>query len=357
MTFPALPIPIVQAPMGGGPSTPELAAGVSGAGGLGFLAMGYKSPEAVREEISAVRARTRRPFGVNLFVPPGPPADPRGHARYLARLEVEAERLGVALGQPRRDDDAWDAKLALLQKDPVAVVSFTFGCPPADVVERLQACGTSVWVTVTDVAEGRAAAAAGADALVAQGLEAGAHRGAFEDRDDGPELALLPLLQLLGDAVDVPLVAAGGIATGHGVAAALCAGARAAQLGTAFMRCPEAGTPAVHRDALARETPTRLTRAFTGRRARALVNRFVREHEGEAPIAYPEIHHVTTPLRAAARRAADADTLNLWAGQAHELAVELPAAELVRVLADDARAALRDAERALRPDVAAAETG
>ena len=333
--------------MAGGPGTPRLAAAVSGAGGLGFLAAGYKSAAAVRAEIRDTRALTDRPFGVNVFVPTPRAADPETYAAYVDRLQAEARRYGVALGEPRFDDDEWEAKLSLLEQDPVAVVGFTFGCPPVEVVDRLKDAGSSVWVTVTETEEAEAAATAGADALVVQGIEAGAHRGSFEDRHDAPDYALLPLLQVIGRAVEAPMIASGGIATGRAVAAVLCAGAQAAQLGTAFLRCPEAGTSATHREALSSPAPTRLTRAFTGRLARGLVNRFLEEHGEVAPIAYPEIHHVTAPLRAAARQAGDPGALNLWAGQAHPLAQTVSAADVVRSLTAEAATTLRDAERAL----------
>jgi nitronate monooxygenase len=335
-----LRIPIVQAPLAGGPSTPQLTAAVVEAGAFGFVAAGYKPPDALRDEIAATRALTAAPFGVNVFVP-GSAADPATYGPYVESLRDEAPRHGVELGEPRFEDDWWDAKLELLEADPVAAVSFTFGCPPADVIARLQAAGSSVWVTVTDPAEAQLAADAGADALVAQGIEAGGHRGSFVDADGAGDYGLLALLQLLAVRTDLPLVASGGIASGAAVAAVLCAGARAAQIGTAFMRCPEAGTAAAHRAALATQAPTRLTRAFSGRTARGIVNRFLREHSARAPIAYPEIHHVTSPLRAAGRKAGDPDVINLWAGQAHELARELPAAELVAALAAEAAQRLR----------------
>jgi nitronate monooxygenase len=342
----ALRVPIVQAPLAGGASTPALTAAVAGAGAFGFVAAGYKTPEALREDIGAVRSLTREPFGVNLFVP-GAAADPAAYERYVAELADEARRQGVALGEPRFEDDAWQAKLAQLEADPVAVVSFTFGCPEASVIARLQAAGSEVWVTVTDPDEAEQAAAAGADALVAQGIEGGGHRASFVDADDAGEYGLLALLQLLRARTSLPLVASGGIATGAAVAAVLCAGARAAQVGTAFMRCSEAGTSAAHREALATPAPTRLTRAFTGRRARGIANRFLREHSADAPIAYPEIHHVTAPLRAAGRAANDPDVLNLWAGQTHELAPELPAAGVVATMAAEAAEALAAARGAL----------
>ena len=347
MLLDALRVPIVQAPLAGGASTPALTAAVVGAGGFGFVAGGYRTPDALRDDIGAVRALTGEPFGVNLFVP-GAPAVPAGYERYVAGLAQEARRHGVALGEPRFEDDGWEAKLALLEADPVAAVSFTFGCPPGEVVQRLRAAGSEVWVTITDPDEASQAAAAGADALVAQGIEAGGHRASFVDGDGAGDYGLLALLALLREHMRLPLVASGGIATGRAVAAVLCAGARAAQVGTAFMRCPEAGTSPAHREALATPTPTRLTRAFTGRQARGIVNRFLREHSTDAPTAYPEIHHVTAPLRAAARATNDPDVLNLWAGQTHELAAELPAAEVVTTMAAEAAQALAEAGRALR---------
>jgi len=328
--------------MGGGPSTPALAAAVSEAGGLGFLAAGYKSAGAARSDVEATRALTGRPFGVNLFAPPGGAADSVAVRAYAASLRAEAERYDAPLGEPQHDDDRWAEKLALVAELRVPVVSFTFGCPDRPAVEDLQGAGVAVWVTVTTAGEARAAAAAGADALVVQGVEAGGHRGSFDDAAPG-EIGLLALLQLVRAAVDVPLVATGGIATGRGVAAVLAAGAAAAQLGSAFMRVPEAATSPAHREALARDTGTALTRAFTGRSARGIVNRFLREHTQDAPSAYPDVHHLTAPVRAAARGQGDADGFNLWAGQAHPLGGEEPAGELVRRLAAEARAALREA--------------
>jgi nitronate monooxygenase len=342
----ALRVPIVQAPLAGGASTPALTAAVVEAGAFGFVAAGYRTADALRDELRATRALTAAPFGVNVFVP-GRATERGRYERYIEALRDEAGRQGVALGEPRFEDDAWEAKLALLEDDPVSAVSFTFGCPPAEVVARLQAAGSTVWVTVTDVDEAQHAADAGADALIVQGIEAGGHRASFVDREGAGDYGLLALIQLVRAHVDLPLVASGAIASGGALAAVLCAGAQAAQIGTAFMRCPEAGTSAAHRAALAAETPTRLTRAFTGRQARGIVNRFLREHSEEAPPAYPEIHHVTAPLRAAGRAAGDADLINLWAGQAHELASDAPAAQVVAALAADAAESLEAARRAL----------
>jgi len=330
--------PIVQAPMAGGPSTPALAAAVSEAGGLGFLAAGYKAGDAVRADVEAVRAATGKSFGINLFAPPQPVPDALAVGRYARAL---AKHYGQS-GTPRHDDDGWEEKLALVAELRVPVVSVTFGCPDGSVVERLHAAGIAVWATVTAPGEARTAEAAGVDALVVQGVEAGGHRATFDDTAP-VDLGLLAALQLVRAVTALPLVATGGLATGSSVAAVLAAGAAAAQLGTAFMLAPESGTTPAHREAIAVDDETGLTRAFTGRTARGIVNRFQREHTDGAPLGYPDVHHVTAPLRAAARERGDAGGFHLWAGQAHALAEPLPAAELVRRLAAEARAALRDA--------------
>lgn len=327
--------------MAGGPSTPELAIAVCQAGGLGFLAAGYKRADAVGGEIRALREATPAAFGVNVFVPSSEPADPVGLRDYLRRIAAEAERQGAELGEPRFDDDDWDAKLELLSDARPAVASFTFGCPDTDVVDRLHRADIAVWVTITNVAEARAAQAAGADALVVQGTEAGGHRGGWlGDGSDEGGVGLLALLRVVANAAPLPLIASGGIMDGAALAAVLCAGASAAQLGTALMLSPEAATAEAQRAPLTEQRPTRVTRAFSGRPARGIVNRFMTEHSAAAPLAYPEIHHATSPLRAAARRRGDADAFNLWAGQAHELVQARPAAEIVRQIGDEAAAVL-----------------
>src|SRR5437764_3684251 len=268
-----LELPIVAAPMAGGPSTPALAAAVSGAGGLGFLAAGYLSPEAFASRVAEVRSLTDAPFGVNLFVP-------GSHEVDEAALRAYVRELGPGAGEPRWDDDGWDAKLGFLRDSPVAVVSFTFGCPPASIVASLRERGSEVWVTVTSLAEARAARDTGAVALVLQGVEGGGHRGTFDDPSSGGEgLSSLALLRLVAaaDDIDMPLVPTGGITDAPAVAAMLAAGAAAVQLGSAFMLCPEADTHPAHRAALAREAPTAITRAFSGRMARGIENQFMRD--------------------------------------------------------------------------------
>lgn len=333
-TLSDLPVPIVLAPLAGGPSTPQLAAAVCEAGGLGFLASGYLTAGESASLIAQTRALTERPFGVNLFAP-GSTSDRRVYVDYVAALHAEAAALGAEPGEPRYSDDDWDQKLALLLDDPVAVVSFTFGCPSPETLQSLKQAGSEAWVTVTSPREAQLAAAAGADVLVVQGAEAGGHRASFEDGDDEPPYGLLALLQLVAGSVEVPLVATGGIAAGAGLLAALGAGAGAAQIGTAFMLCPEAGTSAAHRAAIATDTPTELTRAFTGRLARGIRNRFLIEHT-DAPVAYPEIHYVTAPIRRRAREVGDAEKINLWAGEAHSLARAEPAAQVVERIVEEA---------------------
>lgn len=338
MLLDRLKLPIVLAPLAGGPATPALAAAACRAHALGFLAAGYLSPEHLQEDIAELRSLTAEPFGVNVFSRPAGPADPAGYAAYVGALRSWARGAGLPIGEPRFHDDQLADKLDLLEREPVAVVSFTFGMPEPQAVRRLHEAGSEVWVTVTSPEEASRAVAGGADALVVQGSEAGGHRGGFAD-DDVPPRSLLSLLQLTADA-GAPLVAAGGIASGRGVAAVLAAGARAAQLGTAFLCCPEAGTSRAHRDALRGDAPTRLTRAFTGRTARGIENEFMIEHEPAAVAAYPEINDVTRPLRQAAREAGDGSLINLWAGETYPLARELPAGELVQLLARETAEAI-----------------
>lgn len=331
--------PILQAPMAGGTSTPALVHAVSGAGGLGWLAAGYLSAQGLSEQIDAVRELGTEVFGVNVFVPSGSPAPAPLVKYYRAELAEDARRLGVEVGPATYDDDAWEAKLDLLLSAPVPVVSFTFGCPSAAVLERLRAAGKATVVTATTVEEARTAVARGADGVCVQGVEAGGHRATFDPAHDDDRL-LLELLPEVVRAVEVPVIAAGGLMTGADIAAARAAGASAVQLGTAFLRCPESGAQPAHKVALADPTftKTELTWAFTGRPARGLSNRFIREHRG-APTAYPEVHHMTKPLRAAAAKAADPEGMALWAGTGFRQAGELPAADLVAKLYNEAAGA------------------
>ncbi|PBC63814.1 2-nitropropane dioxygenase [Streptomyces sp. Tue6028] len=338
------PLPIVQAPMAGGVSVPQLAAAVSEAGGLGFLAAGYKTADGMYQEIKQLRGLTAQPFGVNLFMPQPEYADRSAVEVYANQLAGEAAWYETELGDPDSGrDDGYDAKLAVLLDNPVPVVSFHFGCPAPDVLESLARVGTLTLIAATTADEALAVQRAGADAVVVQGVEAGGHQGTHRDNPetDGTGIGLLSLIAQVRETVRIPIVAAGGIMRGSQIAAALAAGASAAQLGTAFLATHESGANAVHKQALTNPlyVRTELTRAFSGRPARGLVNRFLREHGPYAPAAYPEVHHLTSPLRKAAARAGDAQGMALWAGQGHRMARELPAARLVEVLSAELAAA------------------
>lgn len=336
-TLQELEVNVVAAPMAGGPSTPELVAAVSDAGGLGFLAAGYRSADAVARLVEQTRALTARPFGVNVFVPEaGPVAPAEAVYEFRETLAPLMRLLGLYdLPPGRADDDDWHAKLDLLERDPVAVVSFTFGLPPRVAVARLHAVGTAVWASVASVPDAVAAAALGVDALVVQGTEAGGHRATIRCADEADDLGTLDLVRAVRAVTDVPLVAAGGVMTASDARRALDAGAAAVQCGTAFLRTPEAGTSAVLRAALAdpRFTSTVVTRAFTGRPARGLANAWTAAYP-DAPAAYPHVHQVTQPLRAAAATRGDAQHAHLWAGTGWRSATEASAGEVVRSLAD-----------------------
>ncbi len=335
-------LPIIQAPMAGGPSTPELTAAVGRSGGFGFLAAGYRTPDQLRSSIEATRRLSDAPFGVNIFHPTAP-ADPASVRAYADVIRPESERLGVPLGEPRWDEDDFADKLEIVASERVPIVSFTFGCPGEEEVGSLHAAGCTVVVTVTSAPEARVAERAGADLVAVQGTEAGGHQGSFLDHEPN-RMPLATLLEEVGGSTDLPRLAGGGIMTGGQAADALRAGAVAVQLGTAFLGCDEAGTSAVHRYALSAGVypGTMLTRAFSGRWARGLANEFAVNYSDAAPDAYPEIHHLTRPLRAAAAEAGDPGVPNLWAGEGWRSLTTGPAAVVVRRLATELAAALGD---------------
>ena len=328
------PLPLIVAPMAGGPSTVELVVAAAGAGALGFLAAGYKTPAAMAGEMNAVRAAGVEVFGVNVFAPGQPAVDRDLVETYVASLETEASVLGVTVGVPTWDDDDYGAKVDALMARPPAAVSFTFGLPDADVVRSLQAAGSIVLLTVTTPEEAAQALRVGPDALCLQGAEAGAHRGSLANDDrpdqDRPVRALLASVR---SHTLVPLVAAGGVGGPEDVGDLLARGADLVQAGTAFLRCPESGAAPAHKDALADPAfdRTAVTRAFSGRRARALVNTMLRRHPG-APAAYPEVNNATRRLRAAATRAGDTQHMSLYAGTAFRSAEARPAGEVVEGL-------------------------
>ncbi|MDT5245459.1 MAG: nitronate monooxygenase [Mycobacterium sp.] len=332
--FRDLDVPIIVAPMAGGPSTPELAAAGTNAGGLGFVAAGYLTAEVLAERITAASGLSSGPIGANLFVPQPSAGTPADIERYAKALAPEAERYGAQLGEPRFDDDHWAAKIEVLLDLRPDIASFTFGVPSAEECLRLREAGITVVGTVTTLAEAQTAVAVGIDAVAVQGPSAGGHRGTF---DPAAQPATQPLDELLADvtaAVDVPVVAAGGLMTADDVGRVLAAGAVAAQLGTLFLLSDEAGSSPVHRAALKdpQFTETAVTKAFSGRYARGLRNRFIDEHEGEAPFGYPEVHWLTSPLRAASVRVRDPQAVNVWAGTGFRQAKAAPVAEIINGL-------------------------
>jgi nitronate monooxygenase len=312
-----------------------LAAAVTNGGGLGFLAAGMLSAEELADNIVATRRLTAGRIGVNLFVPQPQLSSTEELDAFAATLAREAELYGVALGEPRHDDDDLAAKLDVVCDLRPDLVSFTFGAPTEDDCQRLACAGISSLATVTSVREALIALGSGVDALVAQGPEAGGHRGTFEAFATPPTDTLDDLVAALVSCVDCPVVAAGGIGTPRDVSRMRAAGATAVQVGTAFLLADEAGTNPVHRAALhdPRFTQTMMTRAFTGRYARALRNRFVNQHEADAIFGFPEVGTMTAPILAAAIKVGDPHGASLWAGASFRNATTGSASDIVRELA------------------------
>jgi nitronate monooxygenase len=343
--------PIIQAPMAG-VSTPAMAAGVSNAGGLGSLGIGAMDVDAARKVIRDTRALTDRPFNINVFC--HRPATPNAEreAAWLAYLASGFAEFGATPPASLREIYTSfvvdEAMFAMLLEERPAVVSFHFGVPDAAWIRALHEQGIVLMGTATNVDEARTIAAAGIDAIVAQGIEAGGHRGVFDPAADDPGLGTMALVRLLVRAVDLPIVAAGGIMDGAGIAAALALGAQAAQLGTAFVACPESSAEAPHRAALLSKQPvmTAMTRAISGRNARGLPNRLTAL--GSAPECppipdYPIAYDAAKALHGAAKAHGNSEFAAYWAGQAAMLSRSLPAGELVGVL----RAELTQAIEAL----------
>jgi nitronate monooxygenase len=342
--------PIIQAPMAGGGDTPELVAAVCNAGGFGFIGAAYLTPAQIAGSSRAVRSLTARRFGINLFAPlPAPSVQDLDAA--IARLAPYHAELGLPLPiAPQLPVDDFDAQLAAALESDASAISFTFGLLPTAAVAAVKARRWLLIGTATTVAEATALEDAGVDAIVAQGAEAGGHRGTFLGDFADAQIGTLALVPQIVDAVSVPVIASGGIMDGRGIAAALALGAGAVQLGTAFLTCDEAGVAEVYKSAIldAGENATRVTRAFSGRPARGIVNRFMTEvdADGGAIPAFPIQNALTRPMRAAAARQGRAEYLSLWAGQGLRLARRQSAAALVARLVAEHHAAIA----ALRPD-------
>jgi nitronate monooxygenase len=334
-----LRFPIVQAPMAGGADTPALAAAVSGAGGLGSLGCGYLTAEKIEALAAEVRARTDRPFALNLFVRADEPVDAAAAARVSPALDDVRRELGLAPPPPPSPPgDAYPAQLAAVIRARPAVFSFTFGAPSRADLDAARTAGIYTVGTATTLAEAEALERLGVDAICAQGAEAGGHRGTFIGRFEDALVGTMALVRQIVRRVRVPVLAAGGIMDGAGIRAALALGAVGAQLGTAFLDCPEAGTVTAHRRALSAEAArvTSITRAFSGRPARGIRNRFVELFERVEPAGFPQQQQMTADIRAAAAKAERVDLMQMWAGQAASLIRPMPAADLVETLAVEA---------------------
>lgn len=326
--------------MAGGPSTPELAAAVSEAGALGSLGFAYTQPEAMLRDAEAVRERTDRPFNLNLFVSRQPAAvEPAAQRGAMDAVAGYYRELGLPAPEPVRPPYApdLDAQLRAVEDIRPAVFTFHLGdVPQPDLMRRLQSRGIRIGGSATCIAEARHLEALGVDFIVAQGAEAGGHRGTYLRDPYDAMTGTLALTRLIVRNVKAPVVAAGGIMDGAGVAAALALGAQAAQLGTAFIPCPESGAPRVHKEHLlqAREDTTLVTEKFSGKPARGIANRFMREMRDRAAsqLVFPAQNALVGKLRAAAAKANNPDFLAMWAGQALPLARELPARDLVAAL-------------------------
>lgn len=330
-------LPLVAAPMSGGPTTPAMVSAATRAGALGMLAAGYKTVEAIEGEIKAVRAEGI-PFGVNVFAPNPVPVDPQRYRAYAAIVQGDADQFGLTLPpEPIEDNDRFDEKMELLLDDPVPMVSFTFGIPPRDVIAALQRVKSVVVQTVTTADEAARAHDAGVDMLAVQAADAGGHSGTLSPLRPVTPVGIVDLVEQVVATVPLPVIATGGLATPGAVAQVIRAGAAAAAVGTVLLRATESGASATHQAALADPayTETVLTRSFTGRPARGLRNAFIDAHDAEAPAGYPAIHHLTSPLRKAAAAAGKPDYVHLWAGTGFRHATAEPATDILRRLASD----------------------
>ena len=341
-------LPIIQAPMAG-VSTPAMAAAVSNAGGLGSIGVGPFGAEAARGMIAAVRAATDRPFNVNVFCNRPAVADEAREAAWLARLAPIFHRFGAeppgGLTEIYRSFVEDDAMLAMLREERPRVVSFHFGLPPAERIAALRCAGIVLLATATNLEEARSVAAAGIDAVVAQGSEAGGHRGVFDPGVYDERLGTIALTRLLVRELQIPVIAAGGIMDGAGIAAGLLLGASAVQLGTAFITCPESAADEGYRAALLGKASERtvITSAISGRPARCIANRFTAlgEEAGSVGVPdYPIAYAAGKALNAAAKAAGESGYGAQWAGQGAPLARSLPAATLVAELRSEMEQAL-----------------
>jgi nitronate monooxygenase len=334
--------PVIQAPLAGGGDTPALVAAVCNAGALGFIGAAYLSPTQIHEAGREVQARTTQPFGINLFAPakpPQPPPDPGPALRKVAPFFAEVGLPPPSM--PTGAGDPFEEQLAAALETGASFFSFTFGLLPDNATRAIKDRGMFLIGTATTVDEAVALEKASVDAVVAQGSEAGGHRGTFSADVSTALIGTMSLVPQVADAVKVPVIASGGIMDGRGIVAALALGATAVQMGTAFLTCDEAGIPEAYKQAIlnAREDQTRVTRAFSGRSARGIVNRFMTELEEDdsrdSILPFPLQNQLTRPLRTKAAQRGKAEFLSLWAGQGLRLARRQPAAQLIARLKNE----------------------
>ncbi|MFC5404169.1 NAD(P)H-dependent flavin oxidoreductase [Cohnella soli] len=336
--------PIFQAPMAGGPTTPDLVAAVSNAGGIGNLGAGYLTPEQLRGAIQKIRELTDQPFGVNLFVPEQPEVSEQTEeavAQMTEYLNKYRDKLGIVQNPSiKKFSESFEEQVQVLLEEKIPVFSFTFGIPSLDVIHAMQQQGTVVIGTATTVEEANHLEAAGVNAIVAQGCEAGGHRGTFLKSVSESLIGTMALVPQIVDHVSVPVIASGGIMDGRGLVASLALGAAAVQMGTAFLACPESGAHETYKQKIlaSNEDSTEITLAYSGKAARGIRTAFMndmQQYPGEIP-AYPIQNALTRDIRQAAAKANDSQYMSLWAGQGVRLANDQSAAAIVKQTIDQA---------------------
>lgn len=326
--------PVIQAPMAGGATTPELIAAVSNSGGLGSLGAGYMAPQQIQDAIHAIRTLTDRPFAVNVFIPEANETDQAQTAASHTLLQPYREALGIAYPpESAVYAESFEEQMSVILTEQIPIVSFTFGILPSVWIEQLKTVGTIIMGTATTVNEAIALEQAGVDVIVAQGSEAGGHRGTFLGPAEEAMIGTMALIPQMVDAVQVPVIAAGSIMDGRGLLAALVLGSSGVQMGTAFLTCPESGVSPFHKAALQENTEdtTMITRAFSGKAARGIRNRFSSElypYEDQLP-QYPVQNTLTQDIRKAASQQGHPEFMSLWAGQGLRLVQDKSAGDLV----------------------------
>ncbi|WP_342415562.1 DUF561 domain-containing protein [Paenibacillus sp. FSL R10-2782] len=333
--------PIFLAPMAGGPTTPELVAAISNAGGLGNLGAGYLTPEQLRSMIREIKQLTVQPFGVNLFVPEQLVESEETIGQMADHLNIYRVELGIAQNPAiQKYSESFEEQVQVLLDEEIPVFSFTFGIPPQDVIQTMKQRGTIVIGTATTIEEAKQLEAAGVDAIVAQGSEAGGHRGTFLKSVSDTQIGTMALIPQIVDHVTIPVIASGGIMDGRGLVASLALGAAAVQMGTAFLACPESGAHTTYKQKILSENEdcTEITRVYSGKAARGIRTEFMNDmhrYPGKIP-AYPIQNAMTRDIRQAAAKANNSEYMSLWAGQGLRLATDRSAAATVKQTIDQA---------------------